>query len=135
MSEFEAEQLGKAVEEACRIPALAERLDEVQKEYEKLDLTWLFRLGEKIDEKKEEREARDKERSSALETRAGAKVRLEQLEKSDLAAEEKIEQVKGEIAGQFAQNWIEETADHHGGTFTGAPQKAQRLQSGIQDAL
>ena len=40
-----------SVEEACRIPALAERLDEVQKEYEKLDLTWLFRLGEKIDEK------------------------------------------------------------------------------------
>ena len=112
MSEFEAEQLGKAVEEAHRIPALAERLDEVQSEYEGLDLTWLFRLGEKIDEKKEEREAREKERSSALETRAGAKVRLEQLEKTDLAAaEEKIRQVKGEIAGQFAQNWIEETAE------------------------
>lgn len=112
MSEFEAEQLGKAVEEAHRIPALEERLDEVQSEYEGLDLTWLFRLGEKIDEKKEEREAREKERSSALETRAGAKVRLEQLEKTDLAAaEEKIKQVKGEIAGQFAQNWIEETAE------------------------
>ncbi|MDO5703363.1 MAG: SbcC/MukB-like Walker B domain-containing protein, partial [Lachnospiraceae bacterium] len=112
MSNYEAQQHSEAVEKAQEIPVLTETLEELQKEYDSIDFTYLEKLKDRILEKKGIRKVREKEQEENSALAVKAEVKLEHLVDAEIpAVQEKLLAIKEEIRGSFAEEWIRDVGE------------------------
>ena len=112
MSEYEAGQHIRAVEQAGQLPDLKAALQNLREEYASIDFTWLNTLKAKIQELKQKYRKQQDTIIRHRETIARLTEQTRHYEEVELPrAQGLLEAVQQEIAGTYEQSWIAEVGE------------------------
>jgi len=133
MSEFEAEQHTAAVDAGKALPGLRVELQELRKEYDGLDFTWLSKLEEKIRSCRKARDDREKEMQTQRDIRTRADEQLGQIEGKELpAVRGLIRDLQTRIEQEYDRVWITESAEPR---FRKEQQQDSRVQLTLRESF
>ncbi len=132
ISDYERTLLQQDIEQYSRIPELNQKMQDTQKEYDSLDLMYLDKLMEQINQLTEKSKSLDEQQKVLLKTIGNLEERISHLSEESLPEIQiSINQLKEKINSHFDAEWIKEIGDPH---FASA-KKTERTVLSLKDSF